>query len=178
MKAFLHAAQLVPYGICGPLTPAVLTLCVANRRSHLGLVIAAAITTAFLLLSCWRGYSISEEYHKCVPPDYPSLRTAAMIAREAAASSTADSVERVRDVYVSLFKPDNPLGPYTPGTLWTIEPIAKGYLFECSSSPNRYEIETGCVLLTPASTGTTVTRMWDISEGGLNCRTILHIPNE
>lgn len=147
------------------------------RRFNFGLVLAAAITTAFLL-GCWRGYSISEEYHKCVPPDYPALRTAPMIAREAATSSTTQSVDRVRDTYAARFKPDNLMGPYTPGILWTIEPLAKGYLFDCSSSPNRYEVETGCVLLTPTNTGTTVTRMWDISEGGLNCRTILHIPYE
>jgi hypothetical protein len=133
--------------------------------------------TATLVSGCWKGYSISANNHKCPPPAYPGMSVSPMIARESVRSTTTDTVDKVRDGYINQIKPDPWLGPST-GALWTYRQRGNKYLFECVNVPNGYEIEVGCVFLTPASLGTSIERMWDITEGGVNCTSLLHAPAE
>lgn len=100
-----------------------------------------------------------------------------MVARKSELSTTTDAVEDVREVYADLLNPD-PWMIHTPGNLWSIRAIGAGYLFECFNTPSDLESEFGCILLTANESGTSIERMWDTSEGGISCATLLEVPLE
>lgn len=131
------------------------------------------LVTGTLLESCQPGPAISANYHKCLPPAYTSLQTSTMVARASALSSTTDPIERVSETYIQFLKPD-PWMEHTRDNLWSFTPIGQGYLFQCYNTPSDLESEFGCILLTANSSGTSIERMWDTSEGGISCISLLH----
>ena len=144
-----------------------------SRGKRLLVLIVVAL---LLLTSCQRGPAVSRSYHRCVPPAYPTLQTSPMVARRGVLGTTTDPVEKVSDIFKNLLNPD-PWMAHTPGTLWMMKAVGEGYLFQCFNTPSDLETEFGCILLADnGKGGTSIERMWDTSEGGLTCATLLQIP--
>lgn len=123
---------------------------------------------ALVLAGCQGSPAVSTTVHKCVPPAYPSFQVSALTVRRGVNTTTKHEIEKVRTAYFDFFHLD-PVDSPQADRRWTFRQLGDGYLFECSGIPNDYEIEFGCILLTPTAMGTSTQRLWDITEGGVSC---------
>jgi hypothetical protein len=135
------------------------------------------ISATLVLVGCQGGPAVSSIAHRCVPPAYPALRVSPMTVRREVTSTTSDEIEKVRASYLELFLSSRGDGSHATGK-WSLRQLGERYMFECSGAPNDYEVEFGCILLTPSNKGTSILRIWDITEGGVGCLSLLEIPVE
>lgn len=140
-------------------------------RPHLILIVAVAI-----LCSCGPGYAVSNSSHRCAPPQYPSLQVVPMKVRQVVSTVSDDPVEQVRDVYIRLLRPVDWQNTASSSSYWRIQSVAGSYLLQCISSPNRYEVEVGCILISPQDHRTLIKRLWALSEGGVGCANHFDLP--
>ena len=135
------------------------------------LFVALAITLGILILP-----TVFAKY-QCVPPDYPALKTSPMTAGTPIKSFTTDGIEKVRDAYVSFLNAAPSQREITKDRLWKVETVKQDYLLQCYYSPTDLDLECGGILLVPTETGTSIERVWHVSEG-MGCEQFLEVPKE
>jgi hypothetical protein len=132
---------------------------------------ALAITLGILILP-----GVFAKY-QCVPPDYPALLTSPMTTGTPIKSFTTDGIEKVRDAYVSLLNAVPSQEELTKDKLWKVERVKQDYLLQCYNSPTHLDLECGGILLVPTEAGTSIERVWHVSEG-MGCEQFLEVPKE
>ena len=135
------------------------------------LIVAPAITLGILILP-----SVFAKY-QCLPPDYPALKTSPMTTGTPIKSFTTDGIEKVRDAYVSFLGAVPSQEEITKDRLWKLESVKQDYLLQCYNSPTDLDLECGGILLVPTETGTSIERVWHVSEG-MGCEQFLGVPKE
>jgi hypothetical protein len=149
------------------------------RIKNRALYCIACIILLISVNACGWGTPVSDATNQCVPPQYPDLLIIPMRGGEIITITTTASITEVNAAYMDELSavelsPNEPLNPIRKAR-WHMIKFPSGYAYGCDELVSPYIIEGGCIYLQPNELGTSITLLWEYSEGLSGCESALQI---
>lgn len=134
----------------------------------LRIITLAPLAAIVICSGCW-GIPVSNNTNRCVPPWYPKFDIRQMESSVVVTLRTEDTVNIVRGAYNDWLQPEEwtTKRDVVMEALWRMTSYSDGYLYECITAVNHYEVERGCIFVKRADSETEILLTWTLSESSV-----------